>query len=73
MKQKDKKNNMKKPRITIIPIKDGYKWRIKRYTGKPFEDNFEGIFEFSTALEAAQSLVRYLEKWEKIWETQERG
>ena len=58
---------MKRPRITIIPIKGGYKWRVKRYTGKPLEDNFEGIMEYPTAQEAAQGLVRYLEKWENIW------
>jgi hypothetical protein len=45
---------MRRPRITIIPIKGGYKWRVRRYTGNPVFDNFEGIMEYPTAASALE-------------------
>jgi hypothetical protein len=51
---------MKKPRYFIEPVKGGYKWRIKRYTGNSVEDNAESIHEFPTAGKCAQNLAEYL-------------
>lgn len=58
---------MKQPLISIIPIKGGYKWRIRRYTDNPINNYIEGIFEYPSALEATKGLQKYLEFWEPVW------
>jgi hypothetical protein len=61
---------MRRPRITIIPIKGGYKWRVRRYTGNPVFDNFEGVLEYPTAVSALEDCARYMQVWEDVWAKQ---
>jgi hypothetical protein len=58
---------MRRPRIILIPIKGGYKWRVRRYTGNPVYDNFEGIEEYPTAVLALEGCAKYMAMWEDVW------
>jgi len=61
---------MRRPRIAIIPIKGGYKWRMRRYSGNPVYDNFEGIIEYPTAVLALEGCAKYMRTWEEVWARQ---
>jgi hypothetical protein len=61
---------MRRPRITLIPIKGGYKWRVRRYTGNPVYDNFEGVLEYPTAVLALEGCAKYMAMWEDVWSRQ---
>ena len=61
---------MRRPRITIIPIKGGYKWRVRRYTGNPVYNVLEGIEEYPTAVLALGGCEKYMAMWEDVWARQ---